>query len=565
MRYATLFLAGLIVWSSIPANAASHRKNPPADFKHIVIIYEENHSFDNLYGLWGAVDGEKVNGLANASAATATQVRQDGMPYKCLLQLDVNLTSPPLPASCTDNGTPAIASAFPNAPFKIDDYINSTDTTCPSPEDDAPNGVLKGQGLPGGCTRDIIHRYYTEQYQIDNGKQDRYVTGSDAAGLTMGHYDTAKLPIYAFLHSAKPPHYVIADNFYQGAFGGSFFNHQWLVAAAAPVFANAINDGSKQDLHAIVDANGMANNAPLYASPLGKGVKLGPLTASCNPPAGTPPNGITCGDYAVNTIQPFAQPYMPGTPDYKRLPPVSNPTIGDRLSQRGVRWAWYSGGWSNADGDVDRPGWTNGATAAQGCTDKQAMPKAVWPNCPDALFQFHHQPFNYFAAYGPGTAARAEHLRDEQEFIERAGAGTLLSVSFIKPIGEENEHPGYASQSNGDSHLVDLLKTILNGPDGKNTLVIVTYDEFGGQWDHASPPGNPGNPGPHDKWGPGTRIPAMLISARFAHSGVDHVEHDTTSIMATLEHLYGLAPVGERDANVPDLLSAVNIGLRKAR
>ena len=46
-----------------------------------------------------------------------------------------------------------------------------------------------------------MHRFYQEQYQIDGGKQDRYVTGSDAVGLTMGHYDTKQLPIYQYLHA----------------------------------------------------------------------------------------------------------------------------------------------------------------------------------------------------------------------------------------------------------------------------------------------------------------------------------------------------------------------------
>jgi phospholipase C len=45
---------------------------------------------------------------------------------------------------------------------------------------------------------------------------------------------------------------------------------------------------------------------------------------------------------------------------------------------------------------------------------------ALCPNCPDKLFQFHHQPFNYFTKNAPGTAARAAHLRDEQEFIQAA-------------------------------------------------------------------------------------------------------------------------------------------------
>src|ERR1700730_12689626 len=78
------------------------------EFKHIVVIYQENHSFDNLYGLWGDVNGHRVNGLSHADHAHTQQVRQDNLTaYICLPQNDVNLKSPPLPTSCADNtGTP---------------------------------------------------------------------------------------------------------------------------------------------------------------------------------------------------------------------------------------------------------------------------------------------------------------------------------------------------------------------------------------------------------------------------------------------------------------------------
>ena len=121
----------------------------------------------------------------------------------------------------------------------------------------------KGTGLPGGCTRDLVHRYYQEQYQLNSGKQNRYVTGSDAVGLTMGDYDTRALPIYKYLHSRGHPDYAIADDFFQAAFGGSFLNHQWLVAAATPTWPGADNNGSANDLHSVVDANGMPTNYPL--------------------------------------------------------------------------------------------------------------------------------------------------------------------------------------------------------------------------------------------------------------------------------------------------------------
>lgn len=531
--------------------------------KHLVVIYQENHSFDNLYGGWDAVEGQTVNGLSNATPDKTIQVRQDNAtPYGCLLQQDVNLTSPPLSQTCTDaNGSPVINSHFVNSPFAIEDYIPASATTCPTPNQFAANGILIGQGLPGGCTRDIVHRFYSEQYQINDGQQNRYMTGSDASGLTMGYFNTQALPIYQYLHQAGAPHYVISDNFYQGAFGGSFLNHQLFVAATAPVFANAVQDGSSNDLHSILDTNNMATSTPLY-TPTGS-VKDAQLTQKCGAP-----NALACGDYAVNTIQPTYQPFAPNTAVAKQLPPLTNKTIGDIMSASNIKWAWYSGGWSNADGDIGKPGWTNGTRKDHSCMDPNVNPNAVWPNCPDGAFQFHHQAFNYFASFAPGTASRTEHLRDEAEFITRANEGRLLPVSFIKPLGENNEHPGYASESRGSSHLVDLLNSIFNGPDGASTVVMITYDEFGGQWDHASPPGTSGGEGgAHDQWGPGTRIPAITISPAFNHSGVDHTEHDTTSIMATIEHWKGLPPTGNnnRDAKVNDMATAIQVGLNGAR
>jgi phospholipase C len=157
--------------------------------------------------------------------------------------------------------------------------------------------------------------------------------------------------------------------------------------------------------------------------------------------------------------------------------------------------------------------------------------------------------FNYFSNFTIGTAARTAHLRDEAEFFQAAHTGRLKPVSFIKPIGEENEHPGYTNETEGSNHLVDLIKAVMEGPDGRETLIIITYDEFGGQWDHVPPP-------PHnrhgrdaeraDKWGPGTRIPALLISKQFDRSGVAHEDYDTTSILKLIERRFDLQPLVER-------------------
>jgi acid phosphatase len=488
---------------------AAEAKSKLAKVRHIVVIYEENHSFDNLYGGWPRVDG-----VRDAPAARTRQVDAAGVQYACLPQKDVNLAARP-------------CSAFPNRPFTIDRFIPATATTCPRKGQAAPDGVMSGSGLPGGCTRDLVHRYYQEQYQLNGGRQNRYVAGSDALGLTMGVYRTRSLPIYRYLHRKRAPRYVIADRLFQAAFGGSFLNHQWLVAARTPAW-----HGAPADQHSVVGADGLPNVDR-------------PLTAACPAPV-----GITCGDFAVNTIQPAYEPHGGGV----QLPPLTYKTIGDRLSAKHVSWAWYSGGWSNAAGLVDGPGWTNGPGPT--CSDPDAADGATYPFCPDKLFQFHHQPLNYFQAYAPGTKARARHLRDEAEFLDAVRSKprcSLRKVSFVKPIGSENEHPGYASAHGGSKHLVTLLRAIRSSPCRRSTMVVVTYDEFGGQWDHVPPPGQ-GRRGVHDAMGAGTRIPALVMAPglerRFT---VDHASHDTTSILATIERRFHVRPLTSRDRRVRDL------------
>jgi phospholipase C len=271
--------------------------------------------------------------------------------------------------------------------------------------------------------------------------------------------------------------------------------------------------------NSVLDSAGFPNSSyPLYKT---SGVVDGAMTQKCA--SGAPFSyPLACGNIAVNTIQPASPPHSTG-PVMPLIDDTQYPNIGDRMTAAGVSWNWYSGGW-------------DAAAAGQ----------------PGPLFQYHHQPFNYFASYAPGTPGRA-HLQDETKFMAAAKNGTLPQVSFVKPYGAENEHPGYASEPDGSDHLVKLLKTIMRGPQAKDTLVVVTYDEFGGQWDHVSPP-------VVDKWGPGTRIPALVLSAGMIKSGVDSTRYDTTSIMATIEHAYGLVPVASRDAMVNDLTAAIRTG-----
>ncbi|HKX19682.1 MAG TPA: alkaline phosphatase family protein [bacterium] len=435
---AFLLVAGAGTLSLGPARAAA----PLDRISHVIVIYQENWSFDSLYGLFPG-----ANGIANAGAAVR-QVDKNGVPYTKLPQpLDSGKLDPRFPAD------------LPVKPFNAAEFV-----------------------LPTERTGDLVHRYYQEQLQIDGGKMDKFVAWSDAAGLVMSYYDATNMPVGQLAHQ-----YVLADNFFHAAFGGSFLNHFWLICACTPRFADA-----PASLRAQLDANGLI-------------VKDGAVT----------PDG-----YAINTLFTKNSPHPANADPATLVPNQTMPTIGDRLSDRGVSWAWYSGGW-------------NDALAGH----------------PDPLFQFHHQAFAFFAKYADGTTGRAAHLRDERDFFRDIQAGTLPSVAFIKPLGPDNEHPGYADMLRGERHVADLVRAVANSPAWPDTVIIVTYDEHGGRWDHVAPP-------VVDRWGPGSRVPAIIISPLAKRHYVDHTAYDTTSILKLIENRWGLAPLGTRDANIDGLEGA---------
>jgi phospholipase C len=332
-------------------------------------------------------------------------------------------------------------------------------------------------------TGDLVHRYYQEQLQIDGGKMDKFAQISDAQGLVMGYYDGSKLPVFKLAQQ-----YTLADHFFHAAFGGSFLNHFWLVCACTPVFPNA---------------------------PAGVVAKPGPDGLLPLDDRGKPANDgfVTPDGFAINTAYSANTPHPASAPAANLVPPQTMPHIGDRLDDARVSWAWYSGGW-------------NDALAGRA----------------DPLFQFHHQAFAYFKDLGDGTPGRAQHLKDEVDFMAALkSANTLPQVSFIKPLGPDNEHPGYANLVRGEQHTADLVKAIQDSPYWKDSAIIITYDEHGGAWDHVAPPKG-------DRWGPGLRVPTIIISPYARKGFVDKTVYDTTAILKFIENNWGLQALGTRDA-----------------
>jgi acid phosphatase len=368
--------------------------------------------------------------------------------------------------------------------------------------------------------------------QIDIGSNDGYAAWSDAGGLSMGHYDTSRSALYALARR-----YVLADHFFQGAFGGSFLNHQYLICACAPDYPNADQSPAKPSITLLeTGADGRMLPRLIVA-------KDSPASALDGPPKFAKSGNIAPADYfgdgkfhAVNTMQPAYQPSgnaPAGTDGQGRyadpgkattLPPQSATTIGDLLSGKSVTWAWYSGAWKAALADGAQP-----AAKERRVIYAPEIPAGN----PD--FQPHHQPFNYYARFDPQAHPdqRTEHLKDYEDLVADSAAGRLPQVVFYKPQGNLNQHPGYASIADGDAHIADLVAKLSAGPQWAHMVIVITYDEYGGAWDHVAPPKG-------DLLGPGARIPAIVVSP-FAKMGtVDHTPYDTGSIVRLITRRFDL-------------------------
>lgn len=101
--------------------------------------------------------------------------------------------------------------------------------------------------------------------------------------------------------------------------------------------------------------------------------------------------------------------------------------------------------------------------------------------------------------------------------------------------------------------MADLVAAVKASPYWSSTVVVVTYDENGGRWDHLAPP-------VVDRWGPGTRVPTLIISPLARKGYLDHTSYDTTSILRLIELRWGLKPLGQRDARANDLTNALDPG-----
>ncbi len=187
---------------------------------------------------------------------------------------------------------------------------------------------------------------------------------------------------------------------------------------------------------------------------------------------------------------------------------------------------------------------------------------------------------------------RTEHFGHMSEFYEEAAAGTLPAYAFIEPrlVYDHNDfHPpvGVFQESTvdgkavfdsavsdvraGEKLVADIYNAVKNsatagGSNAMNTLLLITFDEHGGTYDHVPPPratapvadAPPGEMGfTFDRLG--LRVPTIAVSAYTRAGTIIHDEMHHAAVIATLTRLHGLRPLTRRDAGAPDLFSVTNL------
>jgi phospholipase C len=186
------------------------------------------------------------------------------------------------------------------------------------------------------------------------------------------------------------------------------------------------------------------------------------------------------------------------------------------------------------------------------CTDIKVLPD---------LLEKHGISWRYYFSGGPHMKVMRmiEHWRNgpmwdkvvpESQLYEDLERGDLPAMSWVVPPQSGNDHPSAEHGiCEGENWTVRALNAIMRSDDWPTTAVVLTWDDFGGFYDHVPPP--------HvDLYGMGPRVPAIVISP-WARSGyVDHRVYDFSSVLKTAERLFGLPALHERDRRASDMFGA---------
>ena len=382
------------------------------------------------------------------------------------------------------------------------------------------NGATTGKLSDGGTVAlgrlydrsspDISHAWEAALAAYNDGGMNQFDIASSNAGILD---DSGAPHAYQLAQKSDLPNYwtlaqtfTLGDNFFSSLHGPSFPNHLYTIAA---------------------QSGGVMDN-PHFSPDAALPTKVGPGEDPGE--AGLEPDDIAplaqkSGVWGCDAVPRTRVPVVDQEGEVEEIYPCLDfQTLGDELDAAGVSWKMYA-----PDVGLDDAGFQGSAGYIWTVYD------AIRHMRDSDLWAQHIAPMT--------TATDATN-----EFINDAKNGMLPQVSWISTPSPVSEHPP-ASVCEGENWTIALLQAIAAGPDWKDTAVFLTWDDWGGFYDHVPPQ-------QIDVYGLGFRVPLLVISPYAKPGFIDHSRTEFSSVLKFIETDFGLPALTARDQNSPDLTDA---------
>jgi phospholipase C len=208
-----------------------------------------------------------------------------------------------------------------------------------------------------------------------------------------------------------------------------------------------------------------------------------------------------------------------GRESTKIYPCFEHPTLTDELDKKGVTWSYYAPG-----------------------------PNTIW-TAPNAIQHMCGPDANDTACVG--SIWKNHVVLNETQVLTDISGNKLPQVSWVIPTGINSDHPGSTSANDGPSWVASIVNAIGNSPYWADTAIFITWDDWGGWYDHVAPK-------LINSYEYGFRVPLIVVSPYAKAGYISHVTHDFGSILNFIEHTYGLPSLGYADARADDLSDCFN-------
>ncbi len=570
---ATATLATSLALLMTPSAHADHRDDgdhgthaTATPIEHLIVIVGENHTFDNVYGTYRPRRGQHIDNLLSKGI-----VNDDGTPgpHFALGQQNVGQDFHTY-AVRTASAGPYHALPQPWTTYAIGQPQAVLDTRFPA---DLPSGPFQiSKYVPyAEYTGDPVHRFFQMWQDIDGGQNDKFAWVEDTIGtgsngrpfppggfnpmegaISMGFYN-----MNPFVDAAGNPQpgdapffkeladiYASSDNYHQAVMGGTGANFQALVTGSAAFFTDPVAlDGSP----AVPYENQIENPDPFgdtnnYYTQDGYGggsyvecaddsqpgvaaVMAELRAARVRERRCAPGHYYLVNNYNMYWNQTSAAHRALG-PSSFTLPPQAAPTIADVLTKHGVSWKYYS-----ADRGDDPTVFAN---------DVDGVPLLFHSYCGIC------DPLTGYLRIMQNPSEEAK-LQNYGAFLHDVHAGTLPSVSWVRPFEALAGHPADSTTNLYELFLADLIEQVQSNRElWRSTAIVITTDEGGGYYDS-------GDVQVLDFFGDGTRIPLVVVSPYAKRGHVDHVYNDHVSILKFIERNWRLPTVsGSSRDNLPN-------------